>query len=59
MSGLKLIAVYVIIVIIGELIAYAIGLTVEQWSATASLPVFLTLFFFVFWAGWKLAVRLT
>jgi hypothetical protein len=57
--AMKLIAVYVAFVLIGELIAYAIGRGVEQWSEAWSLPVFLALFFLVFWGAWRLAVRLT
>ncbi len=56
---MKLIAVYVVLVLIGEAIAYAIGRTVEQWSPTASLPVFLACFFLVFWGAWRLAIKLT
>ncbi len=56
---MKLIAVYIVLVLIGEAIAYAIGRTVEQWSASASLPVFLGCFFLVFWVAWRLAVKLT
>ena len=48
---MKLIAVYVAFVLIGETIAYFIGRTVEHWSQSASLPVFLACFFVVFWAG--------
>ena len=56
---MKLIAVYVVLVLIGELIAYFIGRTVEHWSNTASLPVFLACFFFVFWGAWRIAIRVT
>jgi hypothetical protein len=56
---MKLIAVYVVFVVIGEGIAYLIGRTVENWSSTASLTVFLACFFFVFWAAWRLAIRVT
>ena len=56
---MKLIAIYVIFVLIGETIAYFIGRSVEHWSATASLPVFLACFFIVFWAAWRLAIRVT
>jgi len=54
---MQLLAVYVVFVAIGEVFAYVIGRTVEHWSETASLPVFLACFFVVFWAAWKLAVR--
>ena len=56
---MKLIVFYVVFVLIGMLGAYAIGRTVEHWSETASLPVFLGSFFLVFWLAWMLAVRLT
>lgn len=55
---MKLIAVYVVFVLVGEAGAYLVGRTVEHWSETASLPVFLTCFFVVFWAAWRLAVRI-
>ena len=54
---MRLIAVYILFVLIGEFIAYILGRTVELWSEAASLPVFLGCFFVVFWAAWKLAVR--
>ena len=57
--SMKLIAVYVGFVIVGEALAYFIGRTVEIWSKGASLPVFLACFFFVFWGAWRLAVRVT
>lgn len=56
---MKLIAVYILFVLIGEAIAYFIGRTVEHWSPAASMPVFLACFFFVFWAAWRFAVRVT
>jgi hypothetical protein len=54
---MKLLVFYMVFVAIGEAIAYAVGRTVETWSATASLPVFLSCFFFVLWGAWRLAVR--
>jgi hypothetical protein len=56
---MKLIAVYIGLVLVGDFIAYGVGRTVESFAPTASLPIFLGLFFLVFWAGWKAAVRLT
>jgi integral membrane sensor domain MASE1 len=56
---MKLIAFYVVFVLIGELIAYFVGRGAEQWWPAASLPVFLSCFFLVFWAAWRLAVRVT
>jgi hypothetical protein len=56
---MRLIAVYVILVLAGVLIAYGVGRVVEHWSEQASLFVFLGLFFGALWGGWRLAVRLT
>jgi len=57
--AMRLLAFYIVFVLIGMVVAYLIGRAVEQWSAGASLPVFLACFFFVFWAAWRLAVRVT
>ena len=56
---MKLMALYTVFVLIGEFAAYLVGRTVEHWSETASLPVFLACFFLVFWIAWIFAVRLT
>ena len=56
---MKLIVAYVAFVLIGEFVAYLIGRTVEAWSPTASLPVFLACFFIVFGVAWHLAIRVT
>jgi hypothetical protein len=58
-AAMKLIAVYVVLVLVGELVAYGVGRAVEHWSEAWSLPVFLTLFFVVLWGAWRLAVRVT
>jgi hypothetical protein len=56
---MKIMAVYILLVVIGEFGAYLLGRTVEHWSQAASLPVFLGCFFLVFWIAWVIAVRLT
>jgi len=56
---MQLIAFYVLFVLIGDLGSYFIGRTVESYSASASLPVFLACFFLVFWLAWLLAMRVT
>ena len=55
--AMKLLAFYIVFVVIGEAIAYAVGRTVETWSQTASLPAFLACFFFVLWAAWRVATH--
>ena len=54
---MRLIAVYIAFVLAGTLIATGVGEVVEIWSEQPSLIVFLGLFFFSLWAGWKLALK--
>jgi hypothetical protein len=55
-----LLIVYIVVVIVGDVIAYAIGSVVEgMFTPAVGLPVFLAMFFAVFWLGWLLAIRLT
>ena len=56
-AAMKLLVFYIVFVAIGEAIAYVAGRTVEIWSPATSLPVFLSLFFFMLWAAWRLAVK--
>ena len=51
--------VYVLIVVVGEAVVVAIGLTLDRIYPLASLPVSLSLFFAVLGFGWPLAVRLS
>lgn len=54
-----LLVVYIGLVIVGDLAAYLIGLSVERYWPTASLPVFLFLYFLFLWVAWVLAVKIT
>jgi len=56
---MQIMAFYIVFVLIGDVGAYAIGRAVEHWSPATSLPVFLGCFFLVFWAAWRMAVRVT
>jgi hypothetical protein len=56
---MQLIAVYLVLIVIGDFIAYGIGTAVQQVSEAASLPIFLALYFFVFFIAWVIAVRVT
>lgn len=57
---MTLIVYYTVFVTIGEVGAYFIGRMVEATAGSAaSLTVFLSLFFLVFWVGWRLAVKTT
>jgi hypothetical protein len=54
-----LIIVYLLFMIVGDVADYFIGTFIEQFWPTASLPVFLGLYFLFLWAAWILAVRVT
>ena len=56
---MRLLVVYILNVLVGESIVIAIGLGLDRTFPYASLPVSLSLFFFVFWLSWVLAVRWT
>lgn len=51
--------VYVLIVVVGEAVVIAIGLTLDRIYPLGSLPVSLALFFAVLAFGWPLAERWT
>jgi hypothetical protein len=53
-----LLLTFAVIVLVGQAANIGVSLAVEQFSETASLPVFLALFALVFVGGWLLAVRL-
>ena len=54
-----LLALYSAFVVVGDLIAYVIGLYFERNFPSVSLPVFLAMFFAVLWLAWRLALRVT
>lgn len=51
--------IYILIVLVGESAAIAVGLVLDRTYPLASLPVSLSLFFIVLWLSWVLAARLT
>ncbi len=55
---MRLIATYIVLVLAGLLVAYGVGRVAETWSETASLIVFLGMFFGTLWAGWQIATRI-
>jgi hypothetical protein len=56
---MSLLIVYVALVIIGDLIAYFVGLVIERTAPAASLPAFLAMYFLFLWVSWVIAVRIT
>jgi hypothetical protein len=55
----SLLVVYVGLVIMGNLIAYFVGLVIERNAPAASLPAFLAMYFLFLWLSWVVAVRIT
>jgi hypothetical protein len=56
---MSLLIVYVALVIMGDLIAYFVGLVIERTVPAASLPAFLAMYFLFLWVSWVIAVRIT
>ena len=55
-----LIAWYVLFMIVGDFVAYFIGLLIEyEWGLQASLVAFLALYFLSLWVAWVLSVWMT
>ena len=55
-----LIVYYVAFMILGDFVAYFLGLIVErEFGSQVSLIVFLALYFLSLWVAWLLAVRMT
>jgi lipopolysaccharide export LptBFGC system permease protein LptF len=52
-------AVYVVIILVGVVLAWGIGTFTASYSEALSLPVFLGCFFLNFAVSWIIAVRLT
>jgi hypothetical protein len=56
---MHLLAVYVGLLTVGEFGAYLLGREIEIVAPAWSLSAFLAAFFFMIWAAWRLAIRLT
>jgi hypothetical protein len=56
---MSLLAVYLALMIAGDLVAYLIGLVIERNFPAASLPAFLAMYFLFLWIAWIIAVRIT
>jgi len=56
---MSLLIVYLVLMIIGDFVAYLIGLVIERTFPSASLPAFLAMYFLFLWVAWIIAVRIT
>jgi hypothetical protein len=56
---MSLLIVYLALMIVGDFVAYLIGLVIERNFPSASLPAFLAMYFLFLWVAWIIAVRIT
>ena len=56
---MRLIAVYCILVAIGEVITFFLGLIVERLVPSFSMLIYMLMFFGVLCGGWPIAVYIT
>ncbi len=56
---MSVLIVFTAIVFAGDLVAVGVGEVLDRFLPQISLPIFLALFFAVFYFGWHLALRLT
>jgi uncharacterized membrane protein YkvI len=56
---MKLLAIYAILVVVGEAAAIGLGELVEMTYPNLSLTAFLALFFLMLWLAWRIALRIT
>jgi hypothetical protein len=56
---MRLLIVYCVVVAIGEVIAFGLGLVGERAFPSLSMLIFMALFFGVLWGGWPLSVYIT
>jgi hypothetical protein len=54
-----LIIIYLMFMIVGDVADYLIGTVVDRIWPTASLPIFLGLYFLFLWLAWVVAVWIT
>jgi len=60
MEGGKLLLVFLITLLIGQLISVSVGLLVERLASPyTGLVTFLACYFAMFWVAWRVAVRIT
>ena len=56
---MTLLLYYIGLVLVADVGAALIGLGIEKVWPTASLPIFIGLYFLILWVCWLLAVRMT
>jgi hypothetical protein len=56
---MRLIVVYCVLVTIGEVVVFGLGLVVERVLPAFSMLIYMAMFFGVLWGGWPISVQIT
>jgi hypothetical protein len=56
---MHLLVIYCVVVAVGGLIAFGVGLLVEEVLPSLSMVIFVMLLFGVMWGGWLLSVQIS
>jgi hypothetical protein len=56
---MHLLVIYLVVIAIGETIAYGLGRVADDLYPSLSMLIYMALFFGVLWGGWPIAVQLT
>jgi hypothetical protein len=56
---MHLLLIYLVIITVGEVIAFGLGRIVEDIYPAFSMVLYMAMFFGVLWGGWPIAVDLT
>jgi hypothetical protein len=52
----RVIVVYLVCMLVGQMIAVGIGLVIDPYSKTIALATFIPLYYLMFWAAWRIAL---
>lgn len=59
MSSLWLMTTYVVIAFALQAVAVVVGIVLDSLVSSWSTPLFLTIYFLMFWLAWPIACRVT
>lgn len=59
MSSLWLMTAYVVIAFALQAVAVVVGIVLDSLVSSWSTPLFLTIYFLMFWLAWPIACRVT
>ena len=53
---MRVLVVYVLCVIVGQVVAVGIGLLLDPYSTTLALTVFIPTYYAMYWVAWRVAL---